>query len=66
MPEGVLKLKGSGAAIVELCDGKRTVGEIIETLKTRYASTNVSGTDQIESEALEFLEKLSEKRVIDL
>jgi pyrroloquinoline quinone biosynthesis protein D len=36
-PETVLVINDTGAAIVELCDGRRTVGEIESELQSRYA-----------------------------
>ncbi|MEV6833080.1 pyrroloquinoline quinone biosynthesis peptide chaperone PqqD [Streptomyces sp. NPDC051133] len=35
-PETVVVLNGSGAAILELCDGRRTVAEIVAELGARY------------------------------
>ena len=35
-PETVTVLNGTGAAILELCDGERTVGEILAELRGRY------------------------------
>lgn len=35
-PETVTLLNDTGAAILELCDGKRTVGEIVTELRDRY------------------------------
>ena len=35
-PEGVMLLNDTGAAILELCDGERTVGEILTELRDRY------------------------------
>lgn len=35
-PETVTLLNDTGAAIVELCDGERTVGEILTELRERY------------------------------
>ena len=35
-PETVTLLNGTGAAILELCDGERTVGEILTELRDRY------------------------------
>lgn len=37
-PEGMIKLNGSGAEILTRCDGRATQGEIIETLKQRFAA----------------------------
>ena len=36
-PETVWVINDTGAAIVELCDGRRTVAEIRAELQTRYA-----------------------------
>lgn len=35
-PEGVVLLNDTGATILDLCDGRRTVAEIAATLKERY------------------------------
>jgi pyrroloquinoline quinone biosynthesis protein D len=35
-PETVTLLNDTGAAILELCDGERTVGEILAELRGRY------------------------------
>lgn len=35
-PETVTVLNGTGAAILELCDGERTVSEILSELRGRY------------------------------
>ena len=35
-PETITLLNGTGAAIVELCDGERTVSEILAELRGRY------------------------------
>ena len=36
VPEGVVVLNGSAAAVLELCDGERTVGDIVAELTGRY------------------------------
>jgi pyrroloquinoline quinone biosynthesis protein D len=36
-PETVTLLNGTGAAILRLCDGERTVAEILAELRGRYA-----------------------------
>jgi len=63
MPEGVLKLRGTGVDIVTLCNGERTLEEIFTALKAKYPSAS---PEQIESEALSFIETLRTKRVLDL
>lgn len=35
-PEGVVLLNDTGAAILELCDGKRTIAEIAATLGEQF------------------------------
>jgi pyrroloquinoline quinone biosynthesis protein D len=35
-PETVTLLNGTGAAILKLCDGERTVAEIVAELRARY------------------------------
>jgi pyrroloquinoline quinone biosynthesis protein D len=61
-PEGVLMLNPTGAAIVEQCDGKHSVQEIVATLAERYGAP----PDQISPDVLEYLERLRAKRLIDL
>jgi pyrroloquinoline quinone biosynthesis protein D len=62
MPEGAIRLKGTGAEIVSLCDGDRSIDGIIEALKSKYPAVP---SDQLESDTLEFLKTLREKRVLD-
>jgi pyrroloquinoline quinone biosynthesis protein D len=62
MPEGVLRLKGTGAEIVGLCDGRRTVAEILAELKARFPR---AAPAELEADALAFLDQLREKRVLD-
>jgi coenzyme PQQ biosynthesis protein PqqD len=63
IPEGAMKLIGPGLEIVKLCDGARTVHHIIAELDARYTKTEPG---RIEREVLVFLNKLCEKRVLDL
>jgi pyrroloquinoline quinone biosynthesis protein D len=58
-PEGVLVLNQTGANILELCDGERTVVEIVEELRGRYKS--VAG-----DEVRDFLSRLAAKRWVEL
>jgi pyrroloquinoline quinone biosynthesis protein D len=51
VPEGALRLKGPARAIVELCDGQRTLGQVIEELVRRYPGEDV-GRIQTETAAL--------------
>jgi pyrroloquinoline quinone biosynthesis protein D len=36
VPEGVVRLNPTAAAVLELCDGERSVDEIVDTLAARY------------------------------
>ncbi len=36
VPEGLVALNGSATAVLELCDGQRTVGDIVGELTARY------------------------------
>ena len=54
-PEGVLVLNRTGATILNLCDGERTVVEIVEELRGRY--DRVSG-----DEVRDFLSRLVARR----
>ena len=58
-PEGVLVLNQTGATILGLCDGGRTVDEIMEELRGRYNS--VAG-DEVQS----FLTRLVAKQWVEL
>ena len=58
-PEGVLVLNQTGAAIVGLCDGERTVVEIVEELRGRY---NRVADDEVR----DFLARLVAKRLVEL
>jgi pyrroloquinoline quinone biosynthesis protein D len=41
-PEGMVKLNGSAGAILERCDGVRTVAQIVADLERAFGSTNLS------------------------
>ena len=58
-PEGVLVLNQTGATILGLCDGERTVVEIVEKLRGRY--------DRVaDDEVQDFLARLVAKRLVEL
>jgi pyrroloquinoline quinone biosynthesis protein D len=58
-PEGVLVLNQTGATILGLCDGERTVVEIVEELRGRY--------DRVaDDEVRDFLGRLAGKRWVVL
>jgi pyrroloquinoline quinone biosynthesis protein D len=62
IPEGALRLAGTGRKIVERCDGQHSVDDIVRELKAEYSSVEPS---RIEAEVNTFLERLHQKRVID-
>ena len=56
-PEVVSVLNGTGATILGLCDGRRTVAEIAAELRGQYARVD-------EGEIGAFLDRLAERRVV--
>ena len=58
MPEQVTVLNGTGAAILGLCDGRRTVAEIVTELGDRYDRVD-------EAEVGLFLAKLAARRCVE-
>ena len=58
-PETVVVLNGSGARILELCDGRRTVAEIVAGLGARYRSVP-------DDEVRRFLTRLVARRCVEL
>jgi pyrroloquinoline quinone biosynthesis protein D len=53
LPERVVKLNRTGAAILRLCDGQRTVREIVRDLESQF------GQAGLENDVLEFLRNVS-------
>jgi len=58
-PEGVLVVNQTGATILGLCDGERTVVEIVEELRGRYNGVS-------DDEVRYFLARLVAKRWVEL
>ena len=58
-PEAVTVLNGTGAAVLGLCDGQRTVGEIVAELRGRYS--RVDG-----DEVRLLLDRLAARRCVEL
>ncbi len=58
-PEGVLVLNQTGANILSLCDGERTVVEIVEELRGQYSHV-------ADDEVRDFLSRLVAKRLVEL
>ena len=58
-PEGVLVLNQTGATILGLCDGERTVVEIVEELRGKYSGV-------AEDEVRDYLSRLVARRLVEL
>lgn len=56
-PEGAVLLNDTGAAILELCNGSRTVTDIVTILTERYNS-DVSG------DVTEYLDQMADRELI--
>ena len=41
VPEGAVRLNPTAAAVLELCDGERSVDEIVNTLSVRYEGSDL-------------------------
>lgn len=61
-PEGMIRVQGTGLNILELCNGERSVGEIISELSARFENADPA---KIREDVLSFLEALQTKRIID-
>jgi pyrroloquinoline quinone biosynthesis protein D len=61
-PEGMIRVQGTGQKILELCDGQRTVQEIVAALSATFSAGNPA---KIREDVGSFLEALREKRIVD-
>ncbi|GLK75345.1 coenzyme PQQ synthesis protein D [Methylopila jiangsuensis] len=61
-PERVLKPNPIAVAVLERCDGVRSVAQIVDDLATAYAAP----AEQIEADVKVMLADLADKRVLDL
>ncbi|HET7250761.1 MAG TPA: pyrroloquinoline quinone biosynthesis peptide chaperone PqqD [Gemmatimonadales bacterium] len=57
-PEGLVALNPTAAEILELCDGRRTVEQIVAVLRTKYESQNIT------SDVQELLARLAAKGLV--
>jgi pyrroloquinoline quinone biosynthesis protein D len=62
IPEGALRLQGPGKRVLELCDGKRNLGDVIRQLQVEYPSAEAS---RISGEVIAFLKGLQDKGAIE-
>jgi len=58
----MVRLQGPARCILELCDGHRTLQEIVAALAEKYVA---SSEQKISEDVLSFLEALQEKRLVD-
>jgi pyrroloquinoline quinone biosynthesis protein D len=58
-PETVVVLNATGATILDLCDGERTVDEIVAQLRGRYAHV-------VEDDVRGFLDRLVARRCVEV
>jgi len=56
-PEGAVLLNDTGAAILELCDGTRTVGQIVTVLTERYRA-------DVSADVTEYLSQMADRELI--
>jgi pyrroloquinoline quinone biosynthesis protein D len=61
-PEGMIRVQGTGQSILELCDGQRTVKEIVNVLVEKY---NGADPSKVLDDVGIFLESLRQKRIVD-
>ena len=61
-PERVLKLNAVAVEILKRCDGKATLGEIIDQLAAAFTADR----EQIETDVRALLAELTAKRMVDL
>lgn len=62
IPEGLMNLAGPGRKILELCDGKRTLTEVVAELQSIYPAAPL---DQIERDTATYLERLCDRGVVE-
>ena len=62
MPERALRLNGPSLEIVERCDGKHTVQQIITDLQQIYSKAEPK---KVESDILDYLTRLHDQRALD-
>ena len=60
-PEGAIKLQGTALSIVQLCDGTHTLAAMVTSLIGSYAAD----PHRIRADAVTFLEKLHNRRIVD-
>ncbi|MCD2196687.1 pyrroloquinoline quinone biosynthesis peptide chaperone PqqD [Actinomycetospora endophytica] len=59
LPETVVVLNATGAAILELCDGQRTVTDIVAALREQFGEVP-------DEQVVGYLSKLAERRHLEI
>ncbi len=62
VPEGTIRLEGTGRIILELCDGHFSLAEIMQKLETQFY---LATKEKIRAEARTFLEQLHAQGIIE-
>jgi len=62
MPERALRLNGPSLEIVERCDGKHTVQQIVSELQQIYSKAEPK---KVETDILDYLTRLHDQRALD-
>jgi len=62
MPEKILRLNGPSLQIVERCDGRHTVSELIGELQAIYSAAVPA---KVEADILDYLDLLNNQRALD-
>jgi len=62
MPEKALRVSGPSLEIIERCDGRRTVQEIISELQKLYSKAE---PQKVAADILEYLARLHAQRALD-
>jgi len=61
-PEGLVTLNSTGAEILGLCDGVRSVADVVAALQRRYAAVGEGGG--VERDVTAFLDGLAAKGLV--
>jgi pyrroloquinoline quinone biosynthesis protein D len=62
LPESVIELNAQGAEVLRLCDGTRTLEEIVQEVSERYAGGG--GGPEVDRDVRAFVGRLEEKGVL--
>lgn len=61
-PEGMLQLNPTGAAILNLCDGQRSLEDVVASLAAQFNAT----PDVLRADVAEYLQRLQQRRLVVL